>query len=233
MADIAVERVVVDKCSVLDSPRKASKTANASTHLRIARPARPLTPETPTTRSSKKRNLVLPPNKEYDDDDDHDRHENEDEDSTNHSRRPSRVLANLSTCLCPPDPRIPRPRNGTYVHCLLPLRANKHKAKHEKFFVLGVELSRPSFVAFILYRQYHQKDILARTPGLTNPEISKALGDEWRKLDKDTRSEWLQRAEVLPFAFVADSRHVLTYLAGGEDQTSTTVPRVSLPAETY
>lgn len=208
MADIVIERRFVDDYSILDSPRnipKTAKSSKASATLRIAGPARPVTPETPTPRSTKKHNSVLPSGRKYDDDDDHDRHENEDENNTKHSRRPSRVLANLSTCLCAPDPRIPRPRNGMHIHYLLPVCAKKHKDKHHSFFVLRNGLTRLFFVAFILYRQYHQKDILARTPGLTNPEISKALGDEWRKLDRDTKSEWLQRAEVLPFTPIAAS----------------------------
>lgn len=51
------------------------------------------------------------------------------------------------------------------------------------------------FVAFILYRQHYQNHITAEFPGISNPDVSKVIGDRWRNLDDETRAEWKQRAE--------------------------------------
>ncbi|KAF2404928.1 hypothetical protein EJ06DRAFT_518010 [Trichodelitschia bisporula] len=49
--------------------------------------------------------------------------------------------------------------------------------------------------AFILYRQRHQQTIIARHPGLPNPEISKIAGELWRAEPESVKSEWKHLAE--------------------------------------
>ncbi|KAL2782804.1 high mobility group box domain-containing protein [Aspergillus keveii] len=51
--------------------------------------------------------------------------------------------------------------------------------------------------AFILYRQHHQAAVVAQNPGLANPEISKIIGEQWRKLPQATKDEWKNLAEVI------------------------------------
>lgn len=51
-------------------------------------------------------------------------------------------------------------------------------------------------LAFILYRQHHQAAVVAKHPGLPNPEISKIIGEEWRALPPKTKSQWKALAEV-------------------------------------
>ncbi|KAJ4673907.1 slightly ste11-like protein [Exophiala dermatitidis] len=63
-------------------------------------------------------------------------------------------------CLCPPDPKIPRPRNS-----------------------------------FILFRQHQQASILAQKPGIPNPEVSKIIGEQWRRLSAESKEEWNLLAE--------------------------------------
>jgi HMG box factor, other len=50
--------------------------------------------------------------------------------------------------------------------------------------------------AFILYRQHYQGAVVAQNPGLANPEISKIIGELWRKLPNDTKTDWKNLAEV-------------------------------------
>ncbi|OHF00312.1 HMG box protein [Colletotrichum orchidophilum] len=49
--------------------------------------------------------------------------------------------------------------------------------------------------AFILYRQHHQAQVIADHPGLSNPEISKIIGEQWRKQDPEVKDSWKQLAE--------------------------------------
>lgn len=80
-------------------------------------------------------------------------------------------------CLCQPDPKIPRPRNGEYCPTIY-------------------TYSNPDSSAFILYRQHYQSAVVAQNPGLPNPEISKIIGEHWRALPGDTKDEWKALAEV-------------------------------------
>ncbi|KAL8873205.1 MAG: hypothetical protein Q9174_001288 [Haloplaca sp. 1 TL-2023] len=49
--------------------------------------------------------------------------------------------------------------------------------------------------AFILYRQHHQAHVVARNPGLANPEISKVIGDQWRNSPPELKVHWKNLAE--------------------------------------
>ncbi|KAI9723798.1 MAG: hypothetical protein M1828_004048 [Chrysothrix sp. TS-e1954] len=49
--------------------------------------------------------------------------------------------------------------------------------------------------AWILYRQHHQASVVAQYPGLSEPEISKILGDYWRNQPNDVKDSWKQVAE--------------------------------------
>lgn len=51
-------------------------------------------------------------------------------------------------------------------------------------------------LAFILYRQHYQAMVVAHNPGLANPEISKIIGEQWRSLSEDDKSNWKALAEV-------------------------------------
>ena len=52
------------------------------------------------------------------------------------------------------------------------------------------------FVAFILYRQHYQAQVVAQNPGLANPEISKIIGEQWREQEPEVKSDWKRLAEV-------------------------------------
>ncbi|WYZ37368.1 hypothetical protein EsH8_II_000874 [Colletotrichum jinshuiense] len=49
--------------------------------------------------------------------------------------------------------------------------------------------------AFILYRQHHQAQVIAHHPGLSNPEISKIIGEQWRVQAEDVKESWKKLAE--------------------------------------
>ncbi|KAK0705052.1 hypothetical protein B0H67DRAFT_593040 [Lasiosphaeris hirsuta] len=49
--------------------------------------------------------------------------------------------------------------------------------------------------AFILYRQHHQAAVVARNPGLANPEISKIIGENWRDEPEEHKNQWKRLAE--------------------------------------
>ncbi|KAF2830090.1 hypothetical protein CC86DRAFT_285307 [Ophiobolus disseminans] len=44
--------------------------------------------------------------------------------------------------------------------------------------------------AFILYRQHHQQAIIARNPGLNNPDISKIIGEQWKAEAEESKKVW-------------------------------------------
>jgi HMG box factor len=53
-----------------------------------------------------------------------------------------------------------------------------------------------SFVAFILFRQHYQAQVVAQYPGLANPEISKIIGEQWRDAATEVKNDWKRLAEV-------------------------------------
>lgn len=52
------------------------------------------------------------------------------------------------------------------------------------------------FIAFILYRQHHQQAIIARNPGLNNPDISKIIGEQWKAEGEESKKVWQDLAQV-------------------------------------
>ncbi|KAK2590118.1 slightly ste11-like protein [Conoideocrella luteorostrata] len=49
--------------------------------------------------------------------------------------------------------------------------------------------------AFILYRQHHQSQVTAENPRLSNPEISKIIGDKWKHESEGIKGTWKKLAE--------------------------------------
>ncbi|KAF2873234.1 hypothetical protein BDV95DRAFT_593593 [Massariosphaeria phaeospora] len=49
--------------------------------------------------------------------------------------------------------------------------------------------------AFILYRQHHQHTIVARNPGLANPDISKIIGEQWQAESEEQKKVWQDLAQ--------------------------------------
>jgi hypothetical protein len=65
------------------------------------------------------------------------------------------------------------------------------------FFVGGCGVTVTDFfVAFILYRQHHQQAIIARNPGLNNPDISKIIGEQWKAENEESKKVWQDLAQV-------------------------------------
>ncbi|KAH7015317.1 hypothetical protein EDB80DRAFT_889536 [Ilyonectria destructans] len=44
--------------------------------------------------------------------------------------------------------------------------------------------------AFILYRQHHQAQVVAQNPNLSNPEISKIIGEQWKEESDEIKNNW-------------------------------------------
>lgn len=129
----------------------------------------PLTPEeTPPFRSGTKRNA-----------DDFD--QDELNSSPSHSRDQSGESA-ITFCLCQPEPKVPRPRNGECLDTML--------------FSLAQDKTTDVAAAFILYRQNHQASVAAHNPGLANPDISKIIGKQWSNESEDEKNRWKAYAEV-------------------------------------
>ncbi|PGH27255.1 hypothetical protein AJ80_00965 [Polytolypa hystricis UAMH7299] len=49
--------------------------------------------------------------------------------------------------------------------------------------------------AFILFRQHFQAAVIAENPRLTNPAISKVIGERWRTLPAESKQDWKNLAE--------------------------------------
>jgi HMG (high mobility group) box len=106
--------------------------------------------------------------------------------STMADQRPSRSSSPASVgqadgqtqfCLCQPEPKIPRPRNGKHPNTKMPLPTDKVQA-------------------FILYRQHQQAAVVRSHPGLPNPAISKIIGEQWSHLPEQEKDKWKALAEV-------------------------------------
>ncbi|KAL8654565.1 MAG: hypothetical protein Q9226_003381, partial [Calogaya cf. arnoldii] len=88
-----------------------------------------------------------------------------------------------SICLCQPDPKVPRPRNGSVSFL------------SSFFFLPETPCANGNCAAFILYRQHHQSRVVQQNPGLANPDISKVIGDHWRQAPPETKQYWKNLAE--------------------------------------
>lgn len=75
--------------------------------------------------------------------------------------------------------------NKEHILCLLAARF-----KHSK------RLTRNLCLAFILYRQHRQQEIIRENPGLNNPDISKIIGEQWKAENEDIKKEWQDLAQV-------------------------------------
>jgi RuvB-like protein 1 (pontin 52)/HMG box factor len=88
-------------------------------------------------------------------------------------------------------------------------------------------------VAFMLYRQHFQAAVVARHPGLANPEISKIIGRQWREEDQDVKDTWDALAEVRQrLSMSSESPTQADRLLEGKSPTSSTIPQLQIPAST-
>ncbi|KAK3314738.1 hypothetical protein B0H66DRAFT_605667 [Apodospora peruviana] len=49
--------------------------------------------------------------------------------------------------------------------------------------------------SFILYRQHHQAAVVAANPGVSNPQISKIIGDQWKSEPPEVLEQWKRLSE--------------------------------------
>ncbi|KAM0553846.1 hypothetical protein ACHAPJ_007192 [Fusarium lateritium] len=49
--------------------------------------------------------------------------------------------------------------------------------------------------AFILYRQHHQAQVVSRNPNLSNPDISKIIGEKWKDESQEVKDNWKSLAD--------------------------------------
>ena len=108
-------------------------------------------------------------------------------------------------CLCQPDPKIPRPRNGmlTCYSPMLIVKTGQFSFMNRWPFSLFSRMTVTNLqIAFILYRQHHQAAVVAQNPGLANPEISKVIGDHWRQSPEEVKGHWKKLAEVSRSTFM-------------------------------
>ncbi|KAJ4254866.1 slightly ste11-like protein [Fusarium torreyae] len=49
--------------------------------------------------------------------------------------------------------------------------------------------------AFILYRQHHQAQVVSRNPNLSNPDISKIIGEQWKDESQEIKDNWKSLAD--------------------------------------
>lgn len=137
-------------------------------------------------------------------------------------------------CLCQPDPKIPRPRNGNSqsLFSLLSISARLRLFTmlcSVHVFVLPAPMSPDIvdgfanfllsfFVAFILYRQHYQAQVVAQHPGLANPEISKIIGEQWRDQNIEVKNEWKRLAEVCVAHITSDAAFLTDFTQQEEKQ---------------
>lgn len=73
---------------------------------------------------------------------------------------------------------------------------------------------------------------MAQHPGLANPDISKIIGEQWRKLPQESKDEWKALAEVSNFFFFfyVTMNMDTNKAPGGESSSSTAISRIPVPA---
>jgi hypothetical protein len=146
-------------------------------------------------------------------------------DSRAHRSASSTEYGELSehVCLCQPEPKIPRPRNGRSYFLFI---SDVDIPEPSLFYVnkengLCLRSSPPAadfFVAFILYRQHHQHAIVASNPGLANPEVSKIIGEQWQAESEYQKKIWQDLAQVCSWHALSPDPCLILGL-GGESQT--------------
>jgi hypothetical protein len=83
------------------------------------------------------------------------------------------------------------------------------------------------FVAFILYRQHYQAQVVALHPGLANPEISKIIGEQWRDQAPEVKSDWKRLAEVHKIlCFFGGMNYAKFQQTGRETTSPASIPRI-------
>ncbi|KAI6763057.1 hypothetical protein HG530_009037 [Fusarium avenaceum] len=101
---------------------------------------------------------------------------------------PSSMASNESTrdiCLCTPAPKIPRPRNV----------AATSRINHLSYTQRKTCVTNKLSTAFILYRQHHQAQVVSRNPNLSNPDISKIIGEQWKDEPQEIKDNWKSLAD--------------------------------------
>ena len=101
-----------------------------------------------------------------------------------------------SICLCQPEPKVPRPRNGTYPDATDPKSGSHPSVLQRNPQIFRTANASNTYIAFILYRQHNQAAVVAQNRGLANPEVSKIIGEHWRKLSHDDKNHWKLLADV-------------------------------------
>jgi hypothetical protein len=105
-------------------------------------------------------------------------------------------------CLCQPEPKIPRPRNGRSDFFLNPdvnVPERCGRFSKQRMCSLFADMNSSvvnSLLAFILYRQHHQHALITHNPGLANPEISKIIGEQWKAESETEKKIWQDLAQV-------------------------------------
>jgi HMG box factor len=74
--------------------------------------------------------------------------------------------------------------------------------------------------------------VVAQNPGLANPDISKIIGEQWRRLPQETKDEWKALAEVskITISLAMALISILTFEVGRKGSASAAVSRVSVSA---
>lgn len=138
-------------------------------------------------------------------------------------------------CLCPPEPKIPRPPNCKWLLfsatcCQGTLLQGLGDATE------GSDASRllcPSrsmlfhadaFVGFMLFRKYHKDKIQAGAP-----EISSVLGEAWQSLSEEEQRPWKEAAEVSRVPRRAEQRCVAPSLTQFEGRLKRNATRSCIP----
>jgi hypothetical protein len=116
--------------------------------------------------------------------------------SSHHTRDNSAEEPLVNFCLCQPEPKVPRPRNGKKNFPNTPPYANMENKKKPERVGKCVTDFLFFFAAFILYRQNRQAAVVASNPGFANPDISKIIGEQWRNEPEVEKNRWKAYAEV-------------------------------------
>ncbi|KAF9888099.1 hypothetical protein FE257_009235 [Aspergillus nanangensis] len=107
------------------------------------------------------------------------------------SKPPATLTANTKTI-----PLRDRPSTSERSSSSSPIKSTTPRESVTQFCLCQPDpkIPRPRN-AFILYRQHYQAAVVAQNPGLANPDISKIIGEQWRKLPQETKDEWKALAE--------------------------------------
>jgi len=111
-------------------------------------------------------------------------------------------------------------------------KESKKKEKAAAVDNSGNELKRP-LSAYMLYNNHRRPILRAEHPDLALPDLSKLIGDEWKKLSENQRAIWKEKAKEAKLEFDIKSFNIKRKQDDGENAEGGLPPTQKEEVETH